>query len=162
MNYRIGQGIDTHQLEEGAPRIIGGVLIPFHKGSQGHSDGDVLYHSIVDAILGALALGDIGEYFPSDDDRWENADSKIFLKHIQSLMKEKNYMIGNIDSTIILQNPQINPYILEMRKNIANILSIPVDSISVKATTTDKLGFIGTENGLAAIAVVLLVETHVN
>ena len=162
MKHRIGQGVDVHQFENGAPLIIGGVSIPYTKGSKGHSDGDVLYHSIVDAILGALALGDIGEYFPSDDDRWENADSKIFLKHIQSLMKEKNYMIGNIDSTIILQNPQINPYILEMRKNIANILSIPVDSISVKATTTDKLGFIGTEDGLAAMAVVLLVETHVN
>ena len=162
MKHRIGQGVDAHQFENGSPLIIGGVSIPYTKGSKGHSDGDVLYHSIVDAILGALALGDIGEYFPPDDGRWENANSKIFLNHIQSLMKEKNYMIGNIDSTIILQNPQINPYILEMRKNIANILSIPVDSISVKATTTDKLGFIGTEDGLAAIAVVLLVETHVN
>ena len=162
MKHRIGQGVDAHQFENGSPLIIGGVSIPHTKGSKGHSDGDVLFHSIVDAILGALALGDIGEYFPSDDERWKNADSKIFLKHIQSIIKEKKYAIGNIDTTIILQNPQINPYILEMRNNIANVLSIPVSSISVKATTTDKLGFIGTEDGLAAIAVVLLVETHGN
>ena len=156
MKHRIGQGVDVHQFENGGPLIIGGVSIPYTKGSKGHSDGDVLYHSIVDAILGALALGDIGEYFPSDDERWENADSKIFLKRIQSLMKEKNYMIGNIDTTIILQNPQINPYILEMRKNIAHILSLDIDAVSVKSTTTDYLGVIGSGKGIAATAVVLL------
>ena len=156
MQYRIGNGIDIHQLEEGIPLIIGGVPIPFQKGSKGHSDGDVLFHAIVDAILGSLSLGDIGEYFPSDHSKWKNADSSIFLKHVFKLINEKGFSVENIDATIILQEPIINPHILQMREKIASILSADLDQISVKATTTDKLGFIGKGEGIAATASVLI------
>ncbi len=156
MQYRIGNGIDIHQLEEGIPLIIGGVPIPFQKGSKGHSDGDVLFHAIVDAILGSLSLGDIGKYFPSDNSKWKNADSRIFLEHVFKLINEKGYSVENIDATIILQEPIINPHILYMREKIASILSADLDQISVKATTTDKLGFIGKGEGIAATASVLI------
>ena len=156
MQYRIGNGIDIHQLEEGIPLIIGGVTIPFQKGSKGHSDGDVLFHAIVDAILGSLSLGDIGKYFPSDNYNWNNADSKIFLEHTLKLINEKGYSVENIDATIILQEPIINPHILQMREKIASILSADLDQISVKATTTDKLGFIGKGEGIAATVSVLI------
>jgi len=156
MQYRIGNGIDIHQLEEGIPLIIGGVPIPFQKGSKGHSDGDVLFHAIVDAILGSLSLGDIGKYFPSDNSKWKNADSRIFLEHVFKLINEKGYSIENIDATIILQEPILNPHILQMREKIASILSADLDQISVKATTTDKLGFIGKSEGIAATASVLI------
>ena len=156
MQYRIGNGIDIHQLEEGIPLIIGGVPIPFQKGSKGHSDGDVLFHAIVDAILGSLSLGDIGKYFPSDNSKWKNADSSIFLQHVFKLINEKGYSVENIDATIILQEPIINPHILQMREKIASILSADLDQISVKATTTDKLGFIGKGDGIAVTASVLI------
>ena len=156
MQYRIGNGIDIHQLEEGIPLIIGGVPIPFQKGSKGHSAGDVLFHAIVDAILGSLSLGDIGKYFPSDNSKWKNADSRIFLEHVFKLINEKGYSLENIDATIILQEPIINPHILHMREKIASILSADLDQISVKATTTDKLGFIGKGEGIAATASVLI------
>jgi len=156
MQYRIGNGIDIHQLEEGIPLIIGGVPIPFQKGSKGHSDGDVLFHAIVDAILGSLSLGDIGKYFPSDNSKWKNADSSIFLEHVFKLINEKGYSVENIDATIILQEPIISPHILQMREKIASILSADLDQISVKATTTDKLGFIGKGEGIAATASVLI------
>ena len=156
MQYRIGNGIDIHQLEEGIPLIIGGVPIPFQKGSKGHSDGDVLFHAIVDAILGSLSLGDIGKYFPSDNSKWKNADSRVFLEHVIKLINEKGYSVENIDATIILQEPIINPHILQMREKIASILSADLDQISVKATSTDKLGFIGKGEGLAATASVLI------
>ena len=156
MQYRIGNGIDIHQLEEGIPLIIGGVPIPCQKGSKGHSDGDVLFHAIVDAILGSLSLGDIGKYFPSDNSKWKNADSRIFLEHVFKLINEKGYSVENIDTTIILQEPIINPHILQMREKIASILSADLDQVSVKATTTDKLGFIGKGEGIAATASVLL------
>ena len=156
MQYRIGNGIDIHQLEKGSPLIIGGVSIPFQKGSKGHSDGDVLFHAIVDAILGSLSLGDIGKYFPSDNSNWKNADSRIFLEHAFKLINEKGYSVENIDSTIILQEPRISPHILHMREKIASILSTDLDQISVKATTTDKLGFIGKGEGIAATASVLI------
>ena len=113
---RIGQGVDVHQLVAGTPLIIGGVLIPYTKGSAGHSDGDVLYHAITDAILGALSLGDIGQHFPSNNRQWENANSELFLDHSQNLMKKKKYSLINIDSTVILQEPKLNSYILEMEK----------------------------------------------
>ena len=122
MQYRIGNGIDYHRLEAGIPLIIGGVSISHSKGSKGHSDGDVLIHAIVDAILGAMALGDIGQHFPSDDVRWKDADSKIFLNHASTLLMEERYRVENIDATIILQNPKLSPYILQMRKNIAERL----------------------------------------
>ena len=156
MQYRIGNGIDSHQLEEGIPLVIGGVSIPFPKGSKGHSNGDVLFHAIVDAILGSLALGDIGKHFPSDNPRWKNADSRIFLEHACKLMGEKGYSVENIDAIIIIQEPIISPHILHMREKIASILSADLDQISVKATTTDKLGFIGKGEGIAATASVLI------
>ena len=156
LKNRIGQGVDIHQLVAGTPLIIGGVSIPFPNGSKGHSDGDVLYHAIVDAILGALALGDIGQHFPSDDERWRDAPSRKFLEHAKHLMQEKGYTAVNIDATVILQTPELRSYILEMRENIARILSISVDFVSVKATTTDHLGFTGSGDGIAATAVALL------
>ena len=162
MNYKIGQGIDVHQLVAGPPLIIGGVSIPYSKGSKGHSDGDVLYHSIVDAILGALALGDIGQHFPSGDERWKDAPSQKFLEHAQYLMQEKGYATVNIDATVVLQEPQLLSYISAMRQNIARVLSIAVDSVSVKATTTDNLGLIGNGEGLAATTLVLLIENNGN
>ena len=156
MQYRIGNGMDSHQLKEGIPLIIGGVSIPFPKGSMGHSDGDVLFHAIIDAILGSLALGDIGKHFPSDNADWKNVDSRILLEKTCKIIVAKEYFIENIDATIILQDPILMPYIFQMRKNTANILSTNLDQISVKATTTDKLGFIGKGKGIAASVSVLI------
>ena len=156
MQYRIGNSIDIHQLEAGTPLIIGGVTIPFQKGSKGHSDGDILFHAIVDAILGSLALGDIGKHFPSNNPQWKNASSKIFLEHAFKLIIVKGYSIENIDATIILQEPVLSPHILHMRENIAGVLSADLNQISVKATTTDKLGFIGEGEGIAVTASVLI------
>ena len=156
MQNRIGYGIDAHQLEVGIPLIVGGVSIPFSKGSKGHSDGDVLFHAIVDAILGSLAMGDIGQHFPSDKAHLKDASSRKFLEHAFTLMTKKGFLIENIDATIILQKPRLTSHILKMRKNIADILSAALDQISVKATTTDKLGFIGKGEGIASIVSVLL------
>ena len=158
LKNRIGQGVDAHELVAGTPLIIGGVSIPSPNGSKGHSDGDVLYHAIVDAILGALALGDLGQHFPSDDERWRDAASRKFLEHAKHLMQEKGYTAVNIDATVILQTPEIRSYILEMRGNIAHFLSISVDTVSVKATTSDRLGFTGSGDGIAATAVALLTK----
>ena len=155
---RIGQGIDVHRLVEGIPLIIGGVSIPFHKGSKGHSDGDPLYLAIVDAILGSLALGDIGQHFPSDNNNLKNAPSNIFLKYANELIRKNEYTLINIDATIILQKPQLNSYLLDMKKNISSTLGVSLNQVSIKATTTDHLGFIGTGNGIAALAVVLVSE----
>ena len=162
MKSKIGQGVDVHQLVTGTPLIIGGVSIPYSKGSKGHSDGDVLYHAIVDAILGALAMGDIGQHFPSDDERWRDAPSKKFLEHAKHLIHEKGYTAVNIDTTVILQAPELRLYISEMRENIARVLSIPVDAVSVKSTTTDHLGFIGSGDGITAIAMVLFIKKNGN
>ncbi len=162
LNNRIGQGVDVHQLVAGTPLIIGGVSIPFPNGSKGHSDGDILYHAIVDAILGALALGDIGQHFPSDDERWRDAPSRKFLEHAKHLMQEKGYKAVNLDATVILQEPEIRSYILEMRENIACVFSISIDAVSVKATTTDRLGFTGSGDGIVATAVVLLTKKNGN
>ena len=156
MQYRIGNGIDSHRLEEGILLVIGGVSIPFPKGSKGHSDGDVLFHAIVDAILGSLSLGDIGNHFPSNNPHWKDADSRLFLEHVSKLMDEKGYSVENIDATIILQEPILSSYILLMRENIATVLSIDLEKISVKATTTDKLGFIGRGEGIASAVSVLI------
>ena len=160
MQNRIGYGIDAHRIEKGIPLIVGGVSIPFPKGSKGHSDGDVLFHAIVDAIFGSLALGDIGQHFPSDESRWENANSRKFLDHALSLMTEKGFSIVNVDVTIILQVPKLTSYILQMRKNLSDIFSADLDQISVKATTTDKMGFIGKGEGIAATAVVLILDNN--
>ena len=162
MTNRIGQGFDAHKLKVGTPLVIGGVSIPNEKGSEGHSDGDVLYHAIVDACLGAIAAGDIGQHFPSSVVKWKNANSQHFMKETKSIIIAKGYSICNIDSTIILQKPKINNYITKMRKNISKIFSISINDVSVKATTTDRLGFIGSEEGIAAIAVVAISKSNGN
>ena len=156
MSYRIGSGIDFHQLAEGRELWIGGVMIPHHKGSLGHSDADVLLHAICDAMLGALSLGDIGVHFPDTNQAYKNIDSKILLKHTFELIREKGYGVVNIDSTLCLQAPKIAPYVIKMREAISQILQIEQEDISIKATTTEKMGFAGREEGLVAYATVLL------
>jgi 2-C-methyl-D-erythritol 2,4-cyclodiphosphate synthase len=156
MAYRIGSGVDFHQLAEGRELWIGGVMIPHHKGSVGHSDADVLLHAICDAMLGALCLGDIGKHFPDTNAAYKNIDSKILLKHTFGLIKERGYSIVNIDSTVCLEKPKIMPYIEKMQEAIAQVLSISASDISIKATTTEKMGFAGREEGLKAYATVLL------
>lgn len=155
---RIGFGFDVHQLVGGRDLWLGGIRIPHSKGALGHSDADVLLHAICDALLGAAALGDIGFHFPDSDPAWKGTDSKVILSRVLLLILEKGYKIGNIDSTIALQNPRVSPYIRQMRESIAAVLNLPVDKISVKATTTEKLGFEGREEGISATAVVLLEE----
>jgi 2-C-methyl-D-erythritol 2,4-cyclodiphosphate synthase len=156
MSFRIGNGIDFHQLEEGREFWLGGVKIPFNKGAIGHSDADVLLHAICDALLGALNLGDIGIHFPNTDAAYKNIDSKILLQKTFELVKNKNYHIVNIDSTICLQEPKISAYTNEMRKIIASILEISVDHISIKATTTEQMGFVGRGEGIVAYASALV------
>ena len=156
MNYRIGQGLDFHKLVKEETFVIGGVTIPNDKGILGHSDGDLVIHSIVDALLGALAMGDIGSYFPSNDKKWKDMDSRYFLKHVMEIVNKKKYTISNLDCTIILQKPHINQFIDKIRLNLSNLLDISIDYISIKATTTDKLGFIGKGEGVGCIAICLL------
>ena len=156
MLYRIGSGVDFHQLKVGRDLWIGGVKIPHTKGALGHSDADVLLHAICDALLGALALGDIGHHFPDTDPAFKNIDSKILLKKCFDLINSKGYTVINIDSTLCLQSPKINPYILQMQEVIASIVKITKEDISIKATTTEKLGFVGREEGVIAYATVLL------
>ena len=156
MSYRIGSGIDFHQLAAGRELWIGGVMIPHHKGSLGHSDADVLLHAICDAMLGALCLGDIGVHFPDTNQAYKNIDSKILLKHVFELIKEKGYAVVNIDSTLCLQAPKIASFIPGMQEAISRILNISLQDISIKATTTEKMGFAGREEGLVAYATVLL------
>ena len=156
MGYRIGSGMDVHQLVEGRPLWIGGVSIPHHKGALGHSDADVLLHAICDALLGALALGDIGTHFPDNDAAYKNIDSKILLQKTYNLVRQQKYTVVNIDSSLCLESPKIKKYADEMRKVIAGILNISADDVSIKATTNEKMGFIGREEGLAAYATVLL------
>lgn len=158
---RIGTGFDVHQLAEGYKLILGGVEIPHSKGCVGHSDADVLIHAICDALLGALALGDIGQHFPDTSEEFEGIDSRILLKKVNELVREHAYEISNIDSTLALQNPKIKPYIQKMRAELALVLNIDINQISVKATTTEKLGFEGREEGVSAQAVCLLKETEV-
>jgi 2-C-methyl-D-erythritol 2,4-cyclodiphosphate synthase len=156
MSFRIGSGIDFHQLVEGRDLWIGGVHIPHHKGALGHSDADVLLHAICDALLGALCLGDIGKHFPDTDTSLKNIDSKILLSKTYLLIKEKGYTVVNIDSNLCLEKPKVMPYANEMQKVIASILEISENDISIKATTTEKMGFAGREEGLFANATVLL------
>lgn len=156
MSYRIGQGIDFHQLEEGRDFWLGGIHIPHAKGAVGHSDADVLLHAICDAMLGALGLGDIGVHFPDTDASLKGIDSKILLKQSYDLIKDKGYGIVNIDSTLLLQKPKISPYVPKMQEAIANILELSVQDVSIKATTTETLSFIGREEGVVATANVLL------
>lgn len=154
--YRIGQGIDFHKLVEGREFWLGGVLIPHHKGALGHSDADVLLHAICDAMLGALSLGDIGQHFPDTDAGYKGIDSKILLQRSYQLVCEKGYKMVNIDSTVLLQAPKIRKYVDDMRRAIATILGISIDDVSIKATTTEQLSFIGREEGIVATANVLL------
>ena len=156
MSIRIGQGIDFHRLEKGLDLWLGGIKIPSEKGCVAHSDGDVLLHAICDALLGAAGLYDIGYYFPDSGAEYKNIDSKILLKKTIILIKEKGYSINNIDSTVCLENPKIAPFIQEMRNVISVIVETVPDNIAIKATTTEKLGFTGREEGIVAMAVVLL------
>ena len=156
MAYRIGLGVDFHQLVEGRDLWIGGVKIPHTKGAMGHSDADVLLHAICDGLLGALSLGDIGTHFPDTDNAYKNIDSKILLERTIELIKKEGYVIVNIDTTLCLQEPKIKPYTEQMRKTIAGIAGITEKDISIKATTTEQMGFVGREEGLVAHAVVLL------
>lgn len=153
---RIGTGYDVHKLAEGRKLIIGGVEIPYEKGLLGHSDADVLIHAIMDALLGAAALGDIGLHFPDSDKEYEGISSVELLKKVRRLLLEKGYAISNVDSTIIAQAPKLRPYIDDMRKNIANALLLPIDDVNVKATTEEGLGFTGQGEGIAAQAVCLI------
>jgi 2-C-methyl-D-erythritol 2,4-cyclodiphosphate synthase len=153
---RIGTGFDVHAFCEGSYLVLGGIEIPFKQGFTAHSDGDVLIHAMCDALLGALALGDIGQHFPPNDSQWENCKSEVFLKHILGLIKNEGYQINNIDSTIICEQPKMQPHIMAIRENLANIMDIDINQVSVKATTTEKLGFCGRGEGVAVQSVCLL------
>ena len=155
---RIGFGYDVHRLVEGRPLILGGVQVPHETGLDGHSDADVLLHAITDALLGAAALGDIGTHFPDTDERWRGADSRMLLREVGRMIGKAGYRIANIDATVALQQPQLRPHIDAMRRAIADTLALDLGQVSVKATTTERLGFVGQEAGAAASAVCLLTE----
>ena len=156
MDFRIGHGFDVHRLAEGETLWLGGILIPHHKGTVAHSDGDVVIHAICDALLGALKLRDIGTHFPDNSAEFKNIDSKILLAKSYDLVKQKGYEIVNIDSTIQAQNPKLKPFIPEMEKTMADVLGVDVERVSIKATTTENLGFEGREEGISVSAVCLL------
>ncbi len=158
MSFRVGVGYDVHKLAKGYRFWLGGIEIPHSKGSVGHSDGDVLIHAICDAMLGAVAMRDIGYHFPDTDPNLKGVDSKILLKSVQSIIANKGYSIGNIDSTICLQKPKLKEIIPEMQRTLEQILDLPEGTVSVKATTTESLGFVGREEGVSAYAVVMLVK----
>ncbi|WP_349294184.1 2-C-methyl-D-erythritol 2,4-cyclodiphosphate synthase [Gracilimonas sediminicola] len=153
---RIGYGYDVHRFSEGRKLMLGGVEIPHDKGLLGHSDADVLLHAITDALLGSLVLGDIGAHFPDTDPEFKNADSRVLLRKSYELIKDKGYQLGNLDATIIAEQPKLRPYIDDIRKTIAEDLGCSIDDISVKATTSEKMGFAGREEGIIAQAVVLI------
>ena len=155
---RIGHGYDVHRLVEGRKLILGGVNIPYEKGLLGHSDADVLTHAVMDALLGAAALGDIGKHFPDSDPAYKGADSLALAREVAKLLKAQNYRVGNVDATILAQAPKLAPHIPQMRENLALALGIPTDAVSVKATTEEGLGFTGTGEGIAAHAVCLIEE----
>ena len=159
---RIGLGYDVHKLTEDRKLIIGGVEIPHDKGLLGHSDADVLIHAIMDSILGALALGDIGKHFPDTDEEYKGADSMKLLEHVYNLITSKGYKIGNLDSTIIAQRPKMAPYIESMRSNISKVLNTDIDNINIKATTEEGLGFTGAKQGIASQSICLLLLTSQN
>jgi len=156
MGFRIGSGVDYHQLGEGRKLMLGGVHVPHYRGSIGHSDADVLLHAICDALLGAACLGDIGLHFPNTDDRYKDIDSKILLKETKELITKAGYSLINIDSTICLQEPKIKPHVKAMQEVIASILEVKPTDVSIKATTTEELGFVGREEGVVAYATCLL------
>lgn len=154
---RIGQGYDVHRLVEGRPLIIGGLTLPYEFGLDGHSDADVLLHAISDALLGAIGEGDIGRHFPDTDPEFKGADSKVLLKRVWKMVQEKGYRLGNLDACIIAQKPKMAPYIKEMQEKVADLLESDVKQVNIKATTTEKLGFTGRGEGIAAEAVCLLI-----
>lgn len=156
MNIRVGFGFDVHSLEEGIPFYLGGVLIQHSKGAKGHSDADVVLHAICDALLGAAALGDIGKHFPDTSSEFKGIDSKILLKRVVELLTSKGYKIGNVDVSLVLEKPKIAPYISQMQNTIADVMGIDSGCVSVKATTNERMGFVGREEGVAAYAVVLI------
>jgi 2-C-methyl-D-erythritol 2,4-cyclodiphosphate synthase len=158
MNIRIGNGYDIHKLVTGRPLILGGVEIPHFLGLLGHSDADVLTHAIMDALLGALGLGDIGHYFPPSDPKWKGANSMILMQQVAQIIASQGWKIGNIDSTVVAEQPKLKPYLKPMRKAIAQILEIKIEQISIKATTNEQLGPVGREEGICAYAVVLLIK----
>lgn len=153
---RIGHGYDVHAFDENRPLILGGMEIPHDRGLKGHSDADVVLHTVTDAILGALALGDIGKFFPDTDAQYKDADSKKLLSAVVEMMTEKGYEIGNIDVVVIAEKPKLREYIDTMRQNVANLLLTKIENVNIKATTSEKLGFTGREEGIASEAVVLL------
>ncbi len=155
-NIRIGHGYDVHALAEGLPLILGGIDVPHTQGCIAHSDGDVVIHAMCDAILGALALGDIGKHFPDTSDDYKGIDSKILLQRVMQLIRDKGYEVGNIDVTMALQAPKIAKYIPLMRETLASVMQIPLENVSLKATTTEKLGFVGRQEGIETHSVVLL------
>ena len=155
---RIGQGYDVHAFGEGDHIMLGGVRVPHDRGVLAHSDGDVALHALCDAMLGALALGDIGKHFPPSDERWRGADSRQFLRHCNALIGERGYKLGNADVTVICERPKVGPHAQAMREAIAADLGVPADAISIKATTTEQLGFTGRGEGIAAMTVCLLVR----
>ena len=156
MNIRVGFGFDVHQLKAGEEFWLGGVLVPHEKGAVGHSDADVLIHTICDALLGAANLRDIGFHFPDTDQQYKGVDSKILLKEVMSILRKEGFELGNVDATIALQRPKINPHIPEMKKVLAEVMSVSSSQISLKATTTEKLSFVGREEGVSAYAVALI------
>ena len=156
MKIRVGFGFDVHQLKEAMPFFLGGIEIPHFKGAVGHSDADVLIHAICDALLGAANLRDIGFHFSNKDDRWKGKDSKYFLKEVNRMLEEKGWEVGNVDCTLCLENPKINPHIPEMKKVLAPLMNISEEDISIKATTNETLGYVGREEGVNAYAVALI------
>ena len=157
---RIGQGYDVHRLVPGRALILGGVNIPYEKGLDGHSDADVLLHAIMDALLGAAALGDIGKHFPDTSDEFKGIDSKILLERVMALIRQEGWEVGNVDITIALQRPKLAPHIRSMRDTLASVMGIGADRVSVKATTTEKLGFVGRSEGCEVYAVALLTKNE--
>jgi 2-C-methyl-D-erythritol 2,4-cyclodiphosphate synthase len=159
---RIGTGYDVHALVAGRPLVIGGVTVPHSRGLAGHSDADVLLHAICDALLGALALGDLGTHFPDTDPRWKGADSRALLRHVMSLVRARGYAVANLDATVIAQAPKLAPFIQAMRDNVAADVGCDTSCVSIKATTTERLGFAGREEGIAAEALVLVMPAATN
>jgi len=155
---RIGQGFDVHAFEEGRPLIIGGITIPHEKGLVGHSDADVLLHTITDAALGAIGEGDIGRHFPDTDQAYKDADSAVLLENIWKLVTERGYKLGNIDCTIMAQKPKMSPHIQAIQKRVAELLKADISQVNIKATTTEQLGFVGREEGIASMATILLLK----
>ena len=156
MSLRVGFGFDVHRLDEGQPFFLGGIKIPHTKGAVGHSDADVLIHTICDAILGAADLRDIGFHFPDTDGKYKDIDSKILLKDVMALVRKEGYELSNVDATIALQTPKLNPYVPEMKSVLAQVMGVKLGQISIKATTTEKLSFVGREEGVSAYAVALI------